>query len=420
LGWANDTNLEGKTEEYLIKDLKVIIKQKTTNEIVSAQLYLRGGSLNLSEVTQGIEPLIFRSAILNDQKYAEESWEKILEGTGAQLGAASGRDFTLIGLRCTLQYFDQLWEVFSDYVMKNAFFDQVVEVSRDRMLTEIRGLEDSPDVYLRNIAEQQFYRKHPYRLDPNGTEQTIARITIEEMTKHLKDHLKKSRLLLVITGNVSFEDIRTKVENTFGRLSKGNYEPDFPAAVQHDSARVEIIERDVATNYILGLCSAPSLRDPDYYAMSVAIDILKWRLFEEIRTKRNLSYAPDAFLGGNLANYAGVYATSPEPDSTVNIILTEMRKLKENHIGAKDLRDRINMYLTYYYLNNEFNAAQGQFLAQYELAGISWQEGAKMVDHIREVTPEQVQRVANKYFKNIQFVYLGKPELVDRKLFTSM
>lgn len=243
---------------------------------------------------------------------------------------------------------------------------------------------------------------------------------MNEMTDHLKDYLKKSRLLLVITGNLTVEDIRDKVEDTFAKIPKGKYRPIFPEMVHHDSASVEIIERDVATNYIMGLCSAPSLRDPDYYPMSVAIDILKWRLFEEIRTKRNLSYAPDAFLGGNLANYAGVYATSPEPDSTVNIILTEMKKLKEQPIAPDDLRDRINMYLTYYYLNNEFNSAQGQFLAQYELAGLGWEQGAKMVDHIRQVSPEDIQRVAKKYFNNIQFVYLGNPKLVNRKLFTSL
>jgi len=49
-------------EEFSINGLKVIVKPNRANEIISAQLYLRGGSLNINESTQGIEPLIFESA----------------------------------------------------------------------------------------------------------------------------------------------------------------------------------------------------------------------------------------------------------------------------------------------------------------------------------------------------------------------
>jgi predicted Zn-dependent peptidase len=37
---------------------------------------------------------------------------------------------------------------------------------------------------------------------------------------------------------------------------------------------------------------------------------------------------------------------------------------------------------------------------------------------LRAVTPEDVQRVAQKYMRNIRFVVLGDPKSVDTKLFT--
>ncbi len=43
-----------------------------------------------------------------------------------------------------------------------------------------------------------------------------------------------------------------------------------------------------------------------------------------------------------------------------------------------------------------------------------------MIDEIRKVKSEDVLRVANLYFKNLQFVYLGNPELIDEAVFTSM
>ncbi len=49
-------NGSGTTEEFIVKDLKVILKPNTSNEIISAQLYLRGGSLNLTEYTGIFRP----------------------------------------------------------------------------------------------------------------------------------------------------------------------------------------------------------------------------------------------------------------------------------------------------------------------------------------------------------------------------
>jgi len=404
-------NGSATTEEFLVKNLKVILKANTSNEIISVQLYLKGGVLNLTEENQGIEEFIFNSATLTDRKYADKSWNKILQGTGSGLGSISEKNFTVISLQCTKQYFDQMWEVFTDYVMKNGFYDERTEIARERMLTKIRRQPDVPDVYIRKLAEEQFYKGHPYQLDPMGIEASISKIKMKDMQSYLKKNLKKTKLLLVVVG-------KKKVSDTFGKISKGKYKPTFPDRVNHTRPNLKVVERDLPTNYILGLFSAPSPKNPDYYPMTIAIDILKWRLFEEIRTKRNLSYAPDAFLATNFANYGGVYATSVEPDSTIKIMLEELKKLRKEPVIEKDLRDRISMNLTRYYLSNESNSAQGQFLARFELSGLGWQQGEKMVENLRSVTAEDVKRVANQYFKNIQFIILGNPKLIDENLIT--
>jgi predicted Zn-dependent peptidase len=39
---------------------------------------------------------------------------------------------------------------------------------------------------------------------------------------------------------------------------------------------------------------------------------------------------------------------------------------------------------------------------------------------MKKVTPEDVERVAQTYIRDIQFAVLGDPAKIDRKLFTSM
>lgn len=414
------TDGPGAVEEMDVKGLKVIFKPTTANEIISVQLYLKGGIQNLTEKNQGIEQLIFSSLTLMDRKYADSTWSKLFGGVGAEIGSRTGKEYTIVSLRCSRTYFDQLWGAFADYVLNSGFYDERVDIVKQKLLTALRRAPDHPDGYIRGLAEGQFYEGHQYHLTPYGNKETIPKIKMQDMASYLDDHLQKKRMLMVVVGNLNRESLRKKIADTFGKISKGKYNPKLPPPVSHDSSRVKVVERDLPTNYILGLFSAPPLDHEDYYPTVMAVNILKWRLFDEVRTKRNLSYAPDAFIAGNFANYGGVYATSVDPDSTVKIMLAELKKLKTEPVSKKDLYDRINMYLTQYYLNNESNSAQGNFLAQFELSGLGWQQAEMMIDEIRKVTAEDVQRVAKLYFKNLQFVYLGKPELIDEAVFTSM
>ena len=132
----------------------------------------------------------------------------------------------------------------------------------------------------------------------------------------------------------------------------GNYKPTPPPPTQHKVATLKVVEKQLPTNYIKGAFSAPSQSDADFYAMRVTMDILQWRLFEEVRTKRNLSYAPAAGFDNQLANRGFIYVTAVKADTTIKVMLGEMKKLETEPVSAKDLKNRIALFLTNYYLRN--------------------------------------------------------------------
>jgi predicted Zn-dependent peptidase len=74
---------------------------------------------------------------------------------------------------------------------------------------------------------------------------------------------------------------------------------------------LEISSREIPTNYIPGQFQAPSLDDPDYPAMQDALTTLSRRLFEEVRTKRSLSYAVGSGMSQRNANYGLLFSGLP-------------------------------------------------------------------------------------------------------------
>jgi zinc protease len=410
----------GNVDEFNVNGLKVILKKNAANEIIATHLYIRGGALNLTPETAGIEPLLFDVATKGTAKYPKETLNAELARMGTQIGGDAERDYSVMRMRCVKTHFERSWDIFADVVMNPALDPQELELAREQLIAAIRQRGDHPDSYLELIGDARFYEGHPYALDPVGTEESVSKITASQMRQYLQENLLTSKLLLVVVGNIEKKDLQSKVAATFGQLPMGDYKPQYPPAVKHTSGNVYTQAQDLPTNYIIGYFTAPSLRDADYFAMRAAISVLNDRIFEEVRTKRNLSYAPSAYLEDLFANCGKLYVTTVAPDTTIKVMLAEVKRLQNRLLNADGLRERINLSLTSYFLQNESNAAQADFLARFELAGLGWRQSEKFNKNRKKVTPEQVMAAAQKYINNIQFIVIGDPAKIDEKLFTKM
>ena len=56
-----------------------------------------------------------------------------------------------------------------------------------------------------------------------------------------------------------------------------------------------------------------------------------------------------------------------------------------------------------------YTAVTADALARYELSGAGYEEFTRLVENVRKVTPEEIQKVWSEYAHNLQFVILGSP-----------
>jgi predicted Zn-dependent peptidase len=252
----------------------------------------------------------------------------------------------------------------------------------------------------------------------SGTPESIGKLTPDDLRRYHTKLMETSRLLLVIVGDLNPNEVRDLVAASFGKLPRGTYKAENVPALAFDKSTVEVTPRELPTNYIQGLFTAPSLTSPDIYAMRVASSLLRDRVFEEVRVKRNLSYAPDAFLRTQAANVGGLYVTAVDANQSIRVMLNEISRLQSEPVSADDIHAVIAQYLTTYYLGQETNAAQAGELAQYELIGGGWRNSVDFLEKLSAVTPGDIQRVSQKYMRNIRFVVLGNPRSVDTNVFT--
>ena len=404
--------------EFEVNGLKVLVKRREGSQTVAAGLFLKGGSRNITSANAGIESLMLDVATQASAGFPRERLRSELARTGTVIGSSDNYDYSVLSFTATRANFDSMWNVFADVALHPAFTKEDFDLAKTRALSSLADDADDPDTYLQRLLERAAYAGHPYVNRPEGTIESVSRLTLEDVRRYHQQVMETSRLLLVLVGDLDANQLRQRIAASFGKLPRGAYRAEAVPQLSFSASTVEITQRGLPTNYIEGLFGAPPLTAPDIYPMQVAAAMLRDRVFEEVRVKRNLSYAPSAFLSSQAANVGGIYVSAVDANQAVRVMLDEIRRLQTQAVSETDITGVVSQYLTTYYMGQETNAAQAASLAEYELIGGGWRNSFDTIARLRAVTPTDVQRVSQKYMRNIRFVVLGNPAQIDKTVFT--
>jgi predicted Zn-dependent peptidase len=403
--------------ELDINGLKVLVKRREGSQTVAVGLFIRGGVENVSSTNAGVEAFMLNVASEASANFPRDRMRKETARMGTVIGEGVNYDYSSLTMAATRASFDRSWDIFTDVALRPSFTKEDVALVQSRILAGLQDDTDAPDSYLQRLQERVVYVGHPYLNRPEGTAENISRLTADDLRAYHQKMMQTSHLLLVIVGDLDAAQLKTRIAASFGKLPRGDYKPQLPPPLSFSASTVDVTTRTLPTNYVQGMFAAPPITSPDIYPMRVASSLLRDRVFEEVRVKRNLSYAPDAFLRNQSANIGGLYVTAVDANQAVRVMLSEVARLQREPIGRDDISAVIAQFLTSYYIGQETNAAQAGELAQYEIIGGGWHNSLVFLEKLRAVTPADVQRVSQKYMRNIRFVVLGNPQQIDKNVF---
>lgn len=417
---ASAQNAQGPGEFTTANGLKVIHQRVEGNEVIAVRIYFRGGSRNITDKNAGIETLLLEVAQNGTKNLSKSQINRELARMGTVIESAGTNDYSIIAMRCVRSHFDRSWQILADMLLNPLFEEREVELVRNQLLNALRQENDTPESIVASASDRLLYAAHPYKNRPAGTIESVSKLTAADLKAYHASHLVTSRMLLVAVGDIAREDLKRKVEASFGQLKTGDYKPEPIPAFEHASSpEFHLTDREVQTSYIRGTFAAPSLDHPDYPAMAIMINILQQLFFQEVRVKRNLSYGADATLHTQGANSGFIYVTTQRPNETIRVMFDQIEFLQRQIILEAGLRAIVSGFLTNFYMKLETNDAQAARLAEYEILGGGWQRSLTWIEDVKAVRPEDIQRVARIYLKNFHFAVVGRPEQFDRALFTS-
>ncbi|MBK8245880.1 MAG: insulinase family protein [Gemmatimonadetes bacterium] len=384
-----------------------VIHRPAGGDMVVANLYLLGGVRQVTWENAGIELLMLAASENGTRTYSRERLRRLMTRLGTGISIDAETDWSSIGVRATRATFDSTWAVMASRVVEPTFDPGELEVVRQQFLLAVKQRQDSPDALAEFLADSLAYDGHPYAVPPSGTATSVASITQAGLKAYHTQQVVKSRMLVVVVGNVTRDKITRLVSSTLGKLPAGTYTWSLPDTLPRRRAAAYGLQRDLPTNFILGRYAGPHASTKDAYALRIATAILSGQFFGEVRSRRNLTYAVDAPYIDRAVSGGGVYVSTVSPQVTIDVMRQQLAAVRTSTVNPEALNKLIQQFITQFFLENETLGAQADFLAKSFLFEGDLQAAGHLEAMLRSITPADIQRVAQRWIKDVQWAYIG-------------
>jgi predicted Zn-dependent peptidase len=406
-----------KPYEMLVNGVKVIVVP-SGNDIVQVDMVLKGGVQNYSIKDAGIERMALRALTeCGTLKRDKNSFKNSLDEVDAQINGFAGRDVSKVILNCIKSDFETVWPLYVEALTMPKFDAKEFTRIQQEVLTQLRQQESNPDFALQKMAMETVFKGMDYEKMPNGTVGAIEKLTPAATKAYYTQTVTRSRIFFVVVGDISRENLQQKMSALIAKIPQGKPFVLKRATYIPKENQFVAQEKEVATNYIIGISGAPAANSKEYYPALLASRMFYNKAFLEVRTNNGLSYAPSASINTGLTPYSMMYVTTKDPDKYIAVARNMVDKIKQEGFPADDVQNTKNTFTTGFYSTNETNGALASIVGNFEVLQGDWKKAFTLTQDLDKVTPADVNQVFNKYIGKFNWVYQGDPKQVNKTLF---
>lgn len=389
----------------LSNGLRVVTTPVPTAQGVSVNVFVGAGARGEEERMRGVahflEHMVFKGTPKRPTNIAVA---EAIEGAGGVLNAYTSKELTCYWNHVPYDEIDTAMDVLADMLQNSLLETEEIDRERSVVQQEIKRAHDQPGAFAGELLARAVYGEHPMGRPTAGTEESVGALQRQDFIDWIDTWYGAPNIVLSVAGNALHEDIVAGAERLFGGIRKQA----TPAVLEViadalPASRVQFDERDInQSNIMLGM---PGIRrdDPDRFALMIMNAIIgrgmSSRLFREVRERRGLAYS----VGSSASRHSdtGMFVVSagvsPEKLSeAVTVIFEELEKMREEDVGADELKKAIDYTVGSFRLSLESSMALGQRAGESLLTLGEIEPVDSVVEKLRAITADDVKRVANR------------------------
>ncbi len=398
--------------------IKAWLVEDYTVPIVAMNVAFSGGAAQDPDGKAGLANLM--SGLLDEGAGDIDSraFQARLEDLSITIKFDAGHDAFYGDLRTLTTNLDDAFELFRLAITSPRFDEEPVARIRGQVTANLRRAESDPNDVARKLWAATLFGDHPYGRTNEGTPESVATITADDLRAFHARTLARDNLHVAIVGAIDPETVAAALDRVFGGLPEhaalGPVSDVEPAADRTAHSALSVPQTTVRLGGV-GL----KRDDPDFIAAYVADQILgggtfSSRLYKAIREQRGLAYS----VGTGLIPYdhAGAFiaATSVDAanaDTAVRIMLDEIARYGEEGPSEAELATAKDYLVGNFALRFDSSQKIARNLLQFQLDNLGIDYIDRRNDLIRAVTVEDVRRVAKRLWSGpLSVVTVGPGE----------
>ena len=410
----------GAKETTLDNGLRVVVVENSRAPVVTHMIWYRVGAMDEPPGKNGIAHVLEHLMFKGTDTVAAGEFSEVVARNGGRDNALTNQDATAYFQSVASDRLDLVMKYEADRMENLAIDSEHFEPELQVVLEERnQRVENNPNSLLREQAIATLYRHHPYRTPIIGWQHELAALTQADAEAFYNDWYAPNNAILVISGDVTFEDAVALAEKHYGPIPAKDL-PDRPdwreppmlgeRTVTYRDARV----RQASWSHFR---LAPSLNyeDPyvgdsaDAYALQVLMNIIGGGntsyLYQKLVVDDSVAVSAGGWYDGDSRGPGtiGLYA-QPARGVTVEEVeaaaLAEIERIAAEGISEDDVTRAITRLQDAAATALDSLSGPAFQLGGSLVTGISLEEVEAWPDRIGAVTAADVNRLARDVFSD--------------------
>lgn len=407
------TNERRATEFTLSNGMQVVVVPDHRAPVVTHMVWYRVGAADEPRGKSGIAHFLEHLMFKSTEKIASGEFSRIVSRMGGQDNAFTSQDATAYFQRIHKDRLGQVMAMEADRMVNLRLTENEVLTERDVILEERRSrVENNPQAVLDEQMNAVLYYSHTYGIPVIGWEHEIARLTREDALSFYKHHYAPNNAILVVSGDVTPEEVRRLAEETFGKIPAN---PEITPRVrpmdpeQRAARRVELkdpragkpsIQRYYVTpSYVT---AKPGEAEALDLLMKIAGSGATSRLYQKLVATDKIASSAGGWYGGSSMDFGkiAIYAIPADGVSLETVekaIDAVLADIIENGVTEAELARAKKAYLAEYIYESDNQATLARRYGWGLVVGRAVEDIEAWPERIAKVTLDDIKTAARRY-----------------------
>ncbi len=400
-------------EFTLANGMRGVVVSDHRAPVVTHMVWYRVGAADeppgVSGIAHFLEHLMFKAT----DKIPAGEFSKIVSRIGGQDNAFTGHDATAYFQRVAKDRLPTVMKMEADRMVNLKLAEKEVLTERNVILEERRSrIENSPSAILDEQMSAALYQSHPYKIPVIGWMHEMAKLSPADAVAFYKQHYAPNNAILVVTGDVTLEEVKKLAEEAFGSIPanpaiKPRQRPTEP---EHRAARrIEYHDARAGKPTLSRMYFAPSYstaKPGEAEALDILMKIVgsgaTSRLYQKLVSDQKIASSAGGYYAGSGLDSGkiGLYAVPAEGqtlDAVEAGIDAVIAEVKEKGVTAEELARAKTGYIAEFVYESDNQATLARRYGWGLVVGRTIAQIDAWPEMISKVTLEDVKSAAEKH-----------------------